>query len=281
VRVRTIILAAAIVAVAAVALGRLHPFGDPRADRLQGPDADTRTLLQTSGIPAPARKVLVDNCADCHSNATHWRFYARVAPFSWLVERDVIEGRKHMNLSHWSELTPEKRDQLESKILLETKKGSMPPLQYRLVHWGNGISADDMKALSMLVPQGQTGASNASLQGDAARRIWENGRFQPRIQLFCSLEKVRDNLERRDPRPMAQRYRRDDSRKRHGISSQERPGARRFDCLPETVKVIQACFKKDCQQPAPMHAPTGKVDKAPMLATPDADRTAGQVGRSL
>jgi cytochrome c len=169
VRVRTIILAAAIVAVAAVALGRLHPFGDPRADRLQGPDADTRTLLQTSGIPAPARKVLVDNCADCHSNATHWRFYARVAPFSWLVERDVIEGRKHMNLSHWSELTPEKRDQLESKILLETKKGSMPPLQYRLVHWGNGISADDMKALSMLVPQGQTGASNASLQGDAAR----------------------------------------------------------------------------------------------------------------
>jgi cytochrome c len=169
VKIRATILILVAVLVAAVGFSRVHPFGNPRADRFEGPEADTRTLLQASDIPAPARKVLVDKCADCHSNTTHWYFYSRVAPFSWLVERDVIEGRKHMNLSDWAQLTPERRDLFESKILSETRKGSMPPLQYRLIHWSAGISGDDMKALSTLAPPGQTGTSNASLVGDAGR----------------------------------------------------------------------------------------------------------------
>jgi cytochrome c len=157
------------VMVAAFGLAGVHPFGDPRADRFESPEADKRTLLQTSEIPAPARKVLVDKCADCHSNATHWYFYSRVAPFSWLVDRDVIEGRKQLNLSDWAHLTPEKRDQLESKIVLETMKGEMPPLQYRVIHWSAKISAEDMTALSALVTPEQTGTPNASFVGEAAR----------------------------------------------------------------------------------------------------------------
>ncbi len=168
-KIRATILIGVSVLVAAVGLARLHPFGDPRAVRFGGPEADPATVLQASEIPAPARKVLVDKCADCHSNATRWHFYSRVAPFSWLVERDVIEGRKHLNFSDWAQFTPEKRDLLESKIVLETKKGEMPPLQYRLIHWSAKISADEMTALSMLVIPGQTVTPNALLVGDVAR----------------------------------------------------------------------------------------------------------------
>jgi len=114
--------------------------------RTNPPVVPLRSLEAHMEVPPEVQAVLKRSCYDCHSNATRWYFYSRVAPFSWLVERDVIEGRQHMNLSHWAQLTPEKRDLLESKILIETKKGSMPPLQYRLVHWGNGVSADDMKA---------------------------------------------------------------------------------------------------------------------------------------
>jgi len=165
---RTSALIVGAVLVAAAGLARLHPFGNPHAIRVEGPEADKATLLQGSDIPAPARKVLVDKCADCHSNATRWYFYSRVAPFSWLIERDVIEGREHLNLSNWAQLTPEKRDLLESKILIETKKGEMPPLQYRLIHWSATVSADDIKALSAIVTPGQAGMSNA-LQGNAGR----------------------------------------------------------------------------------------------------------------
>jgi len=41
-------------------------------------------------------------CFDCHSNETIWPWYSNVAPVSWLVQRDVEEGRQHLNFSDWS-----------------------------------------------------------------------------------------------------------------------------------------------------------------------------------
>ena len=40
-------------------------------------------------------------CYDCHSNETRWPWYARVAPISFLLWRDVKEGRKELNFSIW------------------------------------------------------------------------------------------------------------------------------------------------------------------------------------
>ena len=57
----------------------------------------------TADIAAPAnvRAVLKRACYDCHSNETTWPWYSRVAPVSWLVARDVREGRKELNFSDW------------------------------------------------------------------------------------------------------------------------------------------------------------------------------------
>jgi len=47
-------------------------------------------------------KALYDRaCADCHSNDTVWPWYSNIAPVSWLVQRDVEEGRRHLNTSAW------------------------------------------------------------------------------------------------------------------------------------------------------------------------------------
>jgi hypothetical protein len=40
-------------------------------------------------------------CFDCHSNETVWPWYSNIAPVSWLVYRDVAEGRQHINFSEW------------------------------------------------------------------------------------------------------------------------------------------------------------------------------------
>jgi cytochrome c len=87
-----------------------------------------------------------------------------VAPGSWLIERDVIEGRKHMNLSHWSELTPEAQQTLESKIAHEAKSGEMPPLQYLAIHWKARLSNADVQSLVALSQS--SGGSEASLGGE-------------------------------------------------------------------------------------------------------------------
>ena len=145
---------------AGLGLGNLHPFGDPRVEPAEG----LGTLLQGAKMPAEARAVLVTKCADCHSSETRWPVYARVAPGSWLIESDIVEARKKMDLSRWEEMPADKQQVLMAKIFQEAKSGDMPPLQYRLLHWDAKLSKADVQTLSMLGKS--AGGSEATLAGD-------------------------------------------------------------------------------------------------------------------
>ncbi|HEY6566335.1 MAG TPA: heme-binding domain-containing protein [Actinomycetota bacterium] len=68
-------------------------------------------------------------CLDCHSNETTWPWYSNVAPMSWLIQKDVDEGRDHLNFSEWN------RPQEGTEELLEVvEEGEMPPVNYTLLH---------------------------------------------------------------------------------------------------------------------------------------------------
>jgi cytochrome c len=151
-------------AAAMIGLGYVHPFGNPRSGT-----AMTAEVLENSQMSAGAKAVLVAKCVDCHSEATQWPGYSRIAPGSWLIERDVMEGRRHMNLSRWAELTADDRQILESKIIQETRSGDMPPLQYRALHWGAKLSAGDLQALSKLGKEGGPVEVVSAGIGDAER----------------------------------------------------------------------------------------------------------------
>ena len=89
-RVITIIL---IGLVAGFLLIQLVPYGRQHTNPpvVQEPNWDspqTRELAQRA-------------CFDCHSNETIWTWYSNVAPVSWLVQRDVNEGRQRLNFSDW------------------------------------------------------------------------------------------------------------------------------------------------------------------------------------
>jgi cytochrome c len=153
------LVVAAITAAGLVGLGYVHPFGNPRVEPPKGFD----TLLRDANMPSRARAVLLAKCADCHSNETKWPIYARVAPGSWLIERDIMDARKHMDLSQWKNTPPETQQVWAAKIVQEAKSGDMPPVQYLLLHWNARLSKDDVKALSVL---GQaSGDSEAALAG--------------------------------------------------------------------------------------------------------------------
>jgi len=150
---------AALTVAAIVGLGYVHPFGNPRVEPAKGLD----TLLRGANIPANARAVLIAKCADCHSNETRWPVYARIAPGSWLIERDIVKAREEMNLSHWDQIPAEQQEILKAKIVQEAKSGDMPPLQYLALHWTAKLSSADVQALAML---GQhAGGSEAALTG--------------------------------------------------------------------------------------------------------------------
>ena len=76
-------------------------------------------------------------CFDCHSNETVWPWYANVAPASWLVYRDVVDGRSRLNFSEWPAVGGGGLMAEAAEIVTE---GEMPPLQYRLIHGSARLS---------------------------------------------------------------------------------------------------------------------------------------------
>ncbi len=100
-------------------------------------------------VPAspPIRAILHRACYDCHSNATDWRWYTRIAPISWLATNYVNEGRKELNFSTWNLYTPAQQAANMQKIWEEIEEGEMPPLAYRTVHASARLNPDDKSIL--------------------------------------------------------------------------------------------------------------------------------------
>jgi len=81
-------------------------------------------------------------CFDCHSNETVWLGYSHIAPVSWLVQRDVNDGRSHLNFTEWD------RPQRHAKDVAEqVKQGDMPPWFYLPMHPAARLTAAEKQAL--------------------------------------------------------------------------------------------------------------------------------------
>jgi mono/diheme cytochrome c family protein len=82
-------------------------------------------------------------CFDCHSNETIWPWYSNIAPASWLIYRDVVEGRNQLNFSDWQITRLEEPGEISSIIA----EGEMPPLQYLLMHTSARLSSTEKDQL--------------------------------------------------------------------------------------------------------------------------------------
>ncbi len=93
------------------------------------------------------RAILRRACYDCHSNEVVWPWYGRVAPVSWLLARDVREGRKEVNFSVFGQYPEKRRQRKWTEIPEQVGKGEMPPWFYTAVHREARLSEADRDAL--------------------------------------------------------------------------------------------------------------------------------------
>lgn len=116
-------------------LAQLVPYGRSHAQ----PRA-TRPVA----FPSPrAHQLFVQACGDCHSDRTRWPWYSNVAPMSWLVQKDVDDGRGILNVSEWDKPQPD-----IGEVVDQIQGGGMPPLQYKLIHGGSDLSKADRAFLA-------------------------------------------------------------------------------------------------------------------------------------
>lgn len=129
---RTILIALGVLAGVFVVL-QLVPYGHDHG----APATTKRAQLD----PAAAR-LARGACMDCHSNETTWPWYSNVAPMSFLVVKDVKDGRDHLNMSQWDRPQPELGEVVET-----IDGGGMPPLQYKLIHGKSHLSDAEKREL--------------------------------------------------------------------------------------------------------------------------------------
>ena len=107
-----------------------------------GRDHDNPPVVAEPAWDTPTTRELARRaCFDCHSNETSWPWYSNIAPLSWLIQRDVDEGRDELN---WSEWGPDEDGDEGAETVLE---GSMPPDAYSLLHPEARLTDQEIDAL--------------------------------------------------------------------------------------------------------------------------------------
>ena len=121
--------------VAAFLLIQLVPYG---RDHVNPP---VRTEPAWDSVAT--RDLAKQACFDCHSNETKWPAYSRVAPISWLIQHDVVEGREVLNFSEWH-----RPQEQATKAADEVFEREMPPGIYELMHAHARLSDADRDRLA-------------------------------------------------------------------------------------------------------------------------------------
>jgi mono/diheme cytochrome c family protein len=130
---------------------QLIPFGHTRSN--------PTTVSEPNWSSPQARALVKEHCFQCHSNETNWTWYSNIAPGSWLIAFDVIEGRQKFNFSNWNN-KPGELDEMVAAI----QEGEMPPVQYWIVHPSARLNAQQKQDLIQ--------ALEASVNTDTA---WDSG----------------------------------------------------------------------------------------------------------
>src|SRR5512139_3711351 len=116
-----VVLKALAITVALFAILQLVPFG---RDHTNPP-----VVKEPTWDSPRTRELAMRACFDCHSNQTRWPWYADVAPFSWVVQRNVHTARTVLNFSEWTR-SYDLMAQAPASVLMR----EMPPRSYRLLH---------------------------------------------------------------------------------------------------------------------------------------------------
>ncbi len=134
---KVLLVVAGLVAVALIGFGLLQlvPYGRNHTN--------PPVVAEPTWDSPQTRELAKRACFDCHSNETIWPWYSNVAPMSWLIQRDVDQGRRRLNFSEWNSARRERGRMGES-----VAEGGMPPWYYVILHPSANLSDAETQQLA-------------------------------------------------------------------------------------------------------------------------------------
>lgn len=103
--------------------------------KVENPESSPKDDFLAVANPPETVKINIKNsCYDCHSNQTVYPWYNNVAPVSWLISRDIKEGRKELNFSEWAQYSEKRKAKKLDETIEQIEKNKMPLWFYKPLH---------------------------------------------------------------------------------------------------------------------------------------------------
>ncbi len=99
-------------------------------------------------VRADIAPILERSCYDCHSNKTVWPWYSNIAPVSWLVEVDVLDGRSDLNFSEWGTYPTKRKIHKLDGVIEKVESKEMPLPKYLYMHSDAELSDEQIEAVA-------------------------------------------------------------------------------------------------------------------------------------
>jgi cytochrome c peroxidase len=110
-----------------------------------------RVSQQDSKHTEVATEMLMKKCKDCHTSHTEYPFYYNLPFIKDLIDQDIKKGLAYFNMEievFNKEFDSEISSTSLNKIKSVLENGSMPPLQYKLMHWDSHFSDTEKKIVT-------------------------------------------------------------------------------------------------------------------------------------
>ena len=98
-------------------------------------------------VPANVQAVLQRACYDCHSNNTHYPWYAEVQPIRWWLDRHINKGREDLNFSVFGSYTAKRATRRMETLADEVADHRMPLKSYTWMHPEARLTPEEIKLL--------------------------------------------------------------------------------------------------------------------------------------
>ena len=112
------------------------------------PGSSQDDFIARHEAPSEVRRLFSVACYDCHSNQTHYPWYAEIQPLGWWLAKHIEEGRDSLDLSPLGGASAKKQAKRIDAMIAVIPDRSMPLPSYTWIHRDANLDEKNIKLLT-------------------------------------------------------------------------------------------------------------------------------------
>ncbi|MCY4781507.1 heme-binding domain-containing protein [Sphingobacterium sp. UT-1RO-CII-1] len=109
--------------------------------------ATASDFIKIYKTPKTIASILIAACYDCHSHTTKYPWYSYIQPFTYFMQKHIVEGKAELNFSEFDNYSHRMKKNKLRAIVNEIEKGTMPLPSYQWLNKNGNLSKEDKTQL--------------------------------------------------------------------------------------------------------------------------------------